>query len=602
MITLKLKPWVPIAGLEHIKSSWQVATDIEFTNILDDVIESNEFLNIHYSTVVIPEGATYYIRAKRHYNNDTSSDWSTAIPVVPKVDDSNLLITNDVTIDKPMVYLDLDVIKDDAIDSFDIETSVFRSTTEGHFGTTWIIKDGSGKVLFASLFDKENLTSIAVSKNMVNLENVSLINAYAIHMTATGICSEVGVKTLILSEDVYNYEIDNSDLQRTIPNADYLIKLNKVDQTLPYGVTSITVSNAFDVETTLYHRDLTITDSSIGIPGMILQPDTTYIIALAGYGVMGKHIRHVIMKTTISSELTNIDLNYEYMNELNFLYDTNENIFASKFISSEWHNNQIPIPMKDGTVHKYIYDRKIGRLVDHGIISELYISNSGYDDVYIKLMENNRLVVDRVSDGGFPTFDVYALNPSTEEISYIHSIQRIDELYTLGKTGAIVHLDDTEAIYLVAGSAKLRKVNFTTKKITDIAFTPFDDIGLGTIVDLSIDKLMLLSGGNDGATKLYDIVEDRFVDGPRIPEAFRNKSLQAVKLVNNDTAIFRTDFIDGDDNDFLIYNIGSDTLDTVSVDSYNNEFTNTSILLRTGGVLRNLVDPDTNTTYIYELV
>ncbi len=108
-------------------------------------------------------------------------------------------------------------------------------------------------------------------------------------------------------------------------------------------------------------------------------------------------------------------------------------------------------------------------------------------------------------------------------------------------------------------------------------------------------------GGDNSKTVLYDITDDSFVDGPRLPEAFRNKDLQSVKLINNDSAIFRTNFIDGDDNDFLMYNIGSDTLDTVDIVSFNNEFTNTSILLRTGGVLRNLVDPDTNTTYIYEL-
>ena len=602
MITLKLKPWVPIAGLEHMKSSWQVATDAEFTNILDDVIESDEYLNIYYSSVVIPEGTTYYIRARRHYNNDTSSDWSAAIPVVPKVDDSNLLITNDVIIDKPMVYLDLDVIKDDDTDSFIIETSVFRSTTEGHFGTTWIIKDGSGKILFISLSDEVNLTSIIVPKSDVNIENVSLINVYAVHMTASGISSEVGIKTLILSEDVYNYEINNNDLQRAIPNADYTLSLNKIDLTLPYGVTSITVTNAFDIESTLYHKDISIEDSTIIIPGDVLQPDISYIVALAGYNIDGQHIRNIIMKTTINSELTNIDLNYVYENELNFLYDTNENIFASSYISHEWHNNQIPIPMKDGTIHKYGFDRDTNRLIDLGIMNELQISNSDVDDVYIRLLENNRLVVDRISDGGFPTFDVYAMNPSTDEITFIHSILRTDETHTLGKTGGIVHIDDTEALYLVVGGSIIRKVNLSTKIITDIATVPLDNIGLGTMIDLAIDKVMVIGAGSDGESKLYDVDDDQFADGPRIPLGFRNHTLQAVRLINNYTAIFRTDFIEGEDNDFMIYNVDDGTLDTVSVDSYNNEFTNTSILLRTGGVLRNLVDPDTNTTYIYELV
>ena len=273
---------------------------------------------------------------------------------------------------------------------------------------------------------------------------------------------------------------------------------------------------------------------------------------------------------------------------------------ASGFITHELHNNKIPIPMNDGTVHNFRYDRAIDKLIDLGIIPELYLSNSGYDDIYIKLMENNKMIIDRMSDGGVPTFDIYTFNPSTEELVYEHSIHRIYENHTLGKTGAIKHLDNDTAIYLAGDTNQLKKVNFITKTISDLAEVPMDDMGLATFIDTSDDKLIIV-GGSDSVSKLYDITDNSFVDGPRVPDSFRNKDLQSVKLINNDSAIFRTNFIDGDDNDFLMYSIGSDKLDIIDMASLNNEFTDTSILLRTGGVLRNLVDPDTNTTYIYEL-
>lgn len=600
MITLKLKPWVSLAGLEHISSSWQVATDIEFTDILDDVQNSTEWVDIYYSKVMIPEGAKYYIRAKRHYNDDSIGDWSTPVAVAAKIDDHNLLITNDVFIDKPRIYVDVDTIKDNSIDSFTIESSEFKSSTEGHYETTWIIKDGSGKILFISLADKDNLLKITIDKDKVDITNISVIKIYVIHSTASGITSEVGVKSVILANSTHNYEIDNNDTQRVLPNTDYIIKLNKVNSILPYGVTSVTVTNSFDNDNILHHENFYTDEGTITIPGNILQPDTMYNIKLVDHNISGPQSNTLFIKTTLNSELTNIDLNYVYKQEMGFLYNTEEQVLAKRFITHEWHNNKIPIPMKGGGIHNFKYDRVTERLVDLGKVDELYISNTGYDDVYIKLLENNKLIVDRMSDGGVPTFDVYTFNPSTEQIIYQHSIHRIYENRTLGRTGAIKHLPNDDAIYLVAGTNELKKVNFDTKQISNLAEVPLTDIGYGTFIDTSDDKLIIM-GGSGSKTKLYDITDNSFVDGPRIPEAFRNKSLQAIKLINNDSAIFRTNFIDGDNNDFLMYNIGSDTLDTIDVVSINNESTNTSILLRTGSVLRNLVDPDTNTTYIYEL-
>jgi hypothetical protein len=599
MITLKLKPWVPIAGLVHDKTSWQVAEDILFENILDDVKDSIEYLNIYFSNVVVPEGNTYYIRAKRHYNNDTYSSWSAPIPVVAKVDDSNLLITNDVIIDTPSIYVDAVQIKDSESPYFDIETSLFKSTTEGHFATTWIIKDGSGKILLSDIFDVDNLTNIRIMKSDVDLTNISIVNIHVIHMTASGICSEVANKTLLLTDELYNYEVDNDDLQRIMPNADYIIKFSKVNDALPYGITKLTIKNAFGDGPILFSKDMLITDNTVLIPGSVLQPDTSYLFTLVGYSSQGQQANNIVVKTTLSSELENINTSYVYENDFSFVYDTSDRVIGSDFITHEWHNSQIPVPMSDGTIHKFKWDRATDRLVDLGVLPELILSNAGRN-VYIKLLENNRIIIDRISDNGIPVFDVYTHNPSTDEIRYVHSIHRVHEKDTVGKTGGIIHTDNDTAIYLVPGENKLRKVNFVTKIITDVTSVPLTNIGYGTIINTNDDKIIIL-GGTDGVTKLYDITDNRFVDGPRMPIDFRNKDLQAVKLVNNDTVIFRTNFIDGENNDFLIYNANSDSIDIVEVVNHNNATTDTSILLRTGGVLRSLVDPDTNTTYIYKL-
>jgi len=232
MITLKIKKWVPINNVDHIQTSWEVWGDAAMTIKLDSLYNSTEFLDIYYSNITPPTNAVYYIRAERFFNNNTSSGWSDLVPVRGSVEDnaSTLLINVDVVIDTPMVYINEDEIKDKSKSTFTIKTSTFKSTLEGHSLTDWVIYNGTGDVVFASLADTTNLTSITINKADINLYNLAMLKIIAIHGTGSGMTSRAGIRNIILSNNLFNYEITNTNNNRVYPYNDYIINFKKVNQ------------------------------------------------------------------------------------------------------------------------------------------------------------------------------------------------------------------------------------------------------------------------------------------------------------------------------------------------------------------------------------
>lgn len=594
MITLKIKKWAPIAGIEHTHTDWQISTTPDDTNIIDEELYSSEYLTIYYSTVTPPVGVAYYIRARRYFSDGSIGNYSDWVAVIGTPDNNRLVINIDVAIDKPLVYVDENIIKDSSIPNFTIETSDFKSNIEGHYSTHWVIYNGMGKVVFKSLYDTTNLTSITIDKSSIGLNNYAYIKIVAIHATATGITSPSGFLYINLANDLFNYEIANRDMDRIYPYSDYTITLNKINQYKVFGVIELALLRAVDGEE-LFKQTIDPNTGVMRVPGNFIEENSTYLLTLLSLTRDGNYIKNSYMLKSVDiNERDIIDKNYTYKLKQEFLYDRGTNILGSFFVTSEWYNGNIPVIESD-IVKMLKYDTNTDRLVYADNVNNINIGTNS-SNIWMKLLANNNLVIHRVKDTGGCIFDVYEYNPYFNTMQYKHGIEVNDETIALGKTNGITMIGIDEAIYIPVGSNILRKVNFTTKVITNVTTIPMNNLGNATLLN-SHDGRVVVIGGADDLTKSYYIKENLWLDHLRNPIEFRNSDLQKIDLQNGDSLIYMTNY--SGSNDYLHYDIKNGELNVISDNLVNNTEPDSLIKLKNGRVLRKALDPDTNTDILY---
>jgi hypothetical protein len=157
MITLTLSPYSgPPACGNHISTDWQIATDSTFLNIINESLGDavNLLSYSHSSNIYYPK---LYGRARFNLDNCTS-EWA----VVTLNNDPEVL--NE--IDRPSVVIDTATgVANTSSFSFTQNTA----NPETHTATTWLVKDGNSNIVFSSIEDTANLTSITVPMNSLAL-------------------------------------------------------------------------------------------------------------------------------------------------------------------------------------------------------------------------------------------------------------------------------------------------------------------------------------------------------------------------------------------------------------------------------------------------
>lgn len=224
MIILQLNDWTPVEGLLQVATTWEIATDKEFTNILEST-KSDTMLRVFQSDVVIPADQIVYVRAMRHFNDSTADYWTDARKMINNEESySSMLLSTDIIVEQPIVDINLDEYF--GVDpTFTITTSDFKCNNAEHYATHWIIKDGIGNIVFTSLEDTANKTSIAVTKTATIMSKTQF-KLYAIHVAAGNIESKPGEFNVKLSS--FNFEIV-SDLTKVNGMEDYTLKLKKIN-------------------------------------------------------------------------------------------------------------------------------------------------------------------------------------------------------------------------------------------------------------------------------------------------------------------------------------------------------------------------------------
>lgn len=80
MIIVKIRKWKVINDLEHTSTTWEIATDENFENIVE-LHEESDMLELLFSTLEVPKDTSYWVRAKRHFNASGVDYWLNPVKV-----------------------------------------------------------------------------------------------------------------------------------------------------------------------------------------------------------------------------------------------------------------------------------------------------------------------------------------------------------------------------------------------------------------------------------------------------------------------------------------------------------------------------------------
>ena len=137
----------------HQSTDWQIATDSSFNNIVKQSLSDTESLE-SWDVTDLPRDTTLYLRARHHGATLGASEWST--PITFK--------TVNEYINTPQITAPANGASD-IPESPVIEASAFATTPSGadtHLATNWQVKTAEGLLVWSSLNDAQNKTSVII--------------------------------------------------------------------------------------------------------------------------------------------------------------------------------------------------------------------------------------------------------------------------------------------------------------------------------------------------------------------------------------------------------------------------------------------------------
>lgn len=536
MFILKLNDWSVVEGLEQIATTWELASDSNFTDILEST-KSDTMLRVYQSDVTVPVDAVVYARAMRHFNDSTADYWTDATKMINNEEEySSMLLSKDVVIETPIIFSNIDELL--SIDpTFTINTSKYKGVGDSHYATHWIIKDGTDNVIFTSLYDTVNKTSIHVTKTPT-ITSKSILKIYAIHVSAGSVESQPGMYNLTTA--LYNYEI-TSDLTLVNGMEDYTLTFKKINENSKMRMSKLVLLDS-DKTTELSTKYVTEGTLSVTFPWTLMRFNGVFYIDIYAYDTKNNYTYSRKMLTTKNKKIVEIiDPNYKYTKAfipvtqtINYQVDSNTTVY-------ELPDGSVPLVLKaDGNVYKATIDNNGLLTNDYQTMNGVSLLSFNTEYTYIKYLANNLVLVDTLDGNNIPTFMVYKYNVYNDTYSLLSSLSRNDELYSLGITNAITQITENEFIYIPFSSNKIKKYNISNNTITELITIKNNTNYKGSMIKLQNNQVLLYGGENFEAL-VYNIAENVFTKSTSIiPSSFLNRPLKVIELINGDSILYRT--------------------------------------------------------------
>lgn len=595
MFIFTLEPFIATeSSEEQIGTTFELARDDKFQDMITTVRvdKPKPILKFIYTEVLLPD-VTYYIRAKRHFGSINLDHYSpTKIVRYDKSKHEALIYNRDNVIETPWIEVNEKEFHDPNSKYFTITSSAFKANMSGHEYTHWVLEDLAGQVVFLSLENKIEKTSIRVTKTPAIMSRTSLV-AHVIYGSSVGIESDVASVTIDLQK--FNYEVTSRTSDIPVGNV-YNLSLRRINSDAPINVKRIDVVNP-DNNTILYTVANTTEAETLTfpLPWYLFQFDRAIKINIIAINTEGDIGHNSIFLHTAATGIREIeDIEYSYEGKVETLARVSSADYSDAITTMQLPDGTIPMPhVGSKLLFKYKFENN--KLINSNQtlrgVNLLSVTNS---KTYIRYTENNILIVDTWRDGPGvdkdPVFLFYRHNTHTDTYDLISMVNHpVGDKYTVSENGSLTQITPTTFIYMPVQLGKLFKIDIiksTCEELEPVPSDANDTASYRWFMRLANARLIIQTGEESFSHK-YEIMKKQFESSISVnPVSFLKARPIARNLPNGDNLIYKTRK-EPEDNDsaVVIYSHKQRKFIPILTDFAFDEYPNGNILLLDNTVL-----------------
>lgn len=587
MIIMKLKPYIPVNGITHTSTSWEVHSDNTGASMVYESPDNSDDKEVHYSSASVPENMTYYIRARRHLSNSSVEDWTPFLPVTNTGEDSSILVVDDTNISRPFVYADKAAVSDSNLVNAEFNTSMFKAENQTHMSTNWLFLDQDDNIIHKSMYDENNLTSISVDKVETGIGVHDYVKVTAIHVGGNGTESPPGHDVFQVSK--MNYTL-KSNFNILTPYTDTIISFEIINTALPLGIDKVMLVSSKG--STLIEYEVTTNLNTITIPASYMTEDRILYLRIAGISVDGEStVNTIVLKVgKLKHNISNNNIVYDRMlRPVNFF---TTGLMSENLTVKCANDGMIFLPRGDSNVID-IYARlnTTGELLWTGLSLPVSVPRSTGDSMYIEYLPDNIILIDTYDISGTPKLYSFRYNPVEGTYTVLPTVTRVNEDHPKGFDGS-AHVINGRYYYITKNTSQsdtyneLKSIDYINGTVTTHGMVPLVD-GNYANTFLTRDNRIVIVGGTNEASTVYNPLTDDYSDSYFIPEEFRDRPLLTVKLLNGDSILLKRSYISGVDTNLsgLYYDSIQGTLQKIVLGTDPQIKLNSSLTLSTGEVI-----------------
>ena len=525
-LVINITKWPENSPLEHIGTEILIKDENDVLMFPKETITTN----IWVKEIDMPVGVTYYVTERKIFKlknvplNEQELTFDSVVHTITNNDTeiSNMLLSENVVIEKPMVLLKLKDIET-AGETITINSSKFRGKGDGHTHTHWIIK-ADNEIKFKSIKDTVNKTSITINRDLIKDFNNDL-EIYCIHCS-NFVESEMG--GYILTKDSLNFKVTSNLIN--VPINDYNLTISKINTSKIMNLKNVYIKQG---DNTVLSFDISSDNTNVNltIPKRLIEPNSTLIIEAYGYDSNSKLDKKIY-------KLIPYNLGYEDNINKDYVYNktfTNKiyNTIVPSGLVTDTLNGEFIIPVSNG-----FRSRKLD--ATNGIVNVNTIPGLNHlgviTDMLIRVNNDGTILIDCLDNQNRPTFLVYRYSALNNINSYVleNILTRTDETKTTALNNSIEQISNDEFIYNVTGTNKLKLYNKATNKTKELK--SYEDTKATSVTILKMDDNQLLCIGNgELRNKIYLVKENKYIDGIIMEQnGYYLNMIKKIDLINGD--------------------------------------------------------------------
>lgn len=544
MIQVKIKKWKPIAGIEHVSTSWVLSKDKEGREVLENHPNSH-MLELFISKIEIPKDVTYYVTATRHFNNPDVDYVIDTVPVSNiKQTLNNMLLKEDPYVETPYLRMNKEDLRN-GLPTLRITSSKFRSNVDVWLSSSFFILNPSREILYSKLDVEDE------GKKGIDIPNLDVFKQYPylylgiIHRGSSGVESALnftrldlsGIVNYIITTPLYNVKVleDLDIIFKPVNDGDNL-RINRVEICDRGSLRTLQVLTK-------------VAENIYRVPKGFLKAGAKYKIKVFKATMDGKDNEPNYHDLEVSSSIYEVikSDNYKYQYELHQYPNDTGVVIPENIITEGMYNTNIFIPNSNTLkLDTYIMENNSKYLP---ILRPKNVSANGIEllshnieGFMFRPLEKDLVLIDAYNEFNLPTFYVYRFNIEANSFTLENKLTRDTETKCLGHTGSLVRISKDEIIYNPVGTNKLVMYNVLSNARTELQDIPLTHMEYGLLIR---NKNNRLYAGNctDFKAVIYNYHLLEYTEGYFFgPANFLNNENVTLGLINGDALVVNKDF------------------------------------------------------------